>query len=127
MAKAPKKPVPMQNAAGSQSRKIAGKLTIGGVGYGALSMIGSAVMGYGAGSGKIGTTVGGYAGSSAAERMSTKRFKQARDGRNRAAALDYAASRAKGGGSKAVDLIRGPVQVTRGRKTFTQMRLIKPK
>lgn len=54
----------------------------------------------------------------------------ARHGRNRAAALDYAAQDAAFKARKATprtgDLVRGPVPVTRNGKTFTQSRMVRP-
>lgn len=54
----------------------------------------------------------------------------ARNGRNRAAALDYAAQdaafKARNATPRTGDLVRGPVQVTRNGKTFTQHRMVRP-
>lgn len=70
-------------------------------------------------------TVGaGVAAATTMERSAKKSDAKAQAGRGRAAALDYMAQRGKGG-TKAADLVRGSVSVTRGGKTFTQQRMIR--
>lgn len=66
---------------------------------------------------------GGVAALAATKKVGDHYEGKARDGRNRGAALDYAAKRGKGG--KAGDLVRAPVTVTRGNTTFTQMRMVR--
>lgn len=120
-----------KNSAGANARKDARiESTKGGL----KRIAGFAVSGAsGIAAGALASTVvggaailaGGTALASLIHAGARKNDTKATNSRNRGAALDYMAQRAKGGGTNASDLVRGSVSVTRGGKTFTQQRWVK--